>query len=786
MSTSDMQPADPARPRNALELRQQSYMLQTGLAKPEASDKADTAISLREIFALIVKHKWLLIAALAVTMLASMVSYMTSVPVYQSTAVMQIDRVARIVQFNKDVDPFQEDDYLMLQTQYELLKSRSLAERVADELNLDTNRARKRETGLPTAPAATVVPPVEVATSGAAVAPAQAGASAAEPDAGIRRFGKSAGGEKDSSARNAVVGSLMGAVSIDPVKSSRLVKIRVSHTNPAEASRIANSYARSFIMLNMERRSQSSEYARTFLDEQIRVTKAKLEESERAVNAYAKSNSILTLDEKTNVISQTYTEYSTALARVEQERLKAEAVYNAVAANPENSQQLLDSKSVQNYKEQRAKLEAEYTNGLSLYKPDFPKMVQLKAQISEIDARIKTEASAVLTAVKSQLDAARRQEDQVRAKLSDTRKEVITNQDKSVDFNLLKRELDTNRQIYDSLLQRLKEVSVTSGVMTNNISVVDEAKTPGFPISPNLSKNLGMGLIAGLLLGALLIFVKEQLDDSIKHANEVEEKLGVPVLGVIPRVRKKELAEVRFPALLTMQDQRGAFAEAYRSTRTALQFSTPEGAPRRLMVTSSVQSEGKSTSSLSLAINFAQMGRRVLLIDADMRNPSLYQALGVSNEGGLSTYLAGAKREDELIQETGIVNLSFMAAGPHPPSPVDLLMGPRLLELLDRADALGFDNIIIDAPPVLGLADAIVLGNQIQNILFAIKANDTRLSRINDAMRRLRIGGLLPLGALLTGVQSEESKYAGYYGYGVYGAKNAAKGSDGQITHEPS
>jgi polysaccharide biosynthesis transport protein len=336
------------------------------------------------------------------------------------------------------------------------------------------------------------------------------------------------------------------------------------------------------------------------------------------------------------------------------------------------------------------------------------------------------------------------------------------------------------------LLQRLKEVSVTSGVMTNNISVVDEAKTPGFPISPNLSKNLGMGLIAGLLLGALLIFVKEQLDDSIKHANEVEEKLGVPVLGVIPRVRKKELAEVRFPALLTMQDQRGAFAEAYRSTRTALQFSTPEGAPRRLMVTSSVQSEGKSTSSLSLAINFAQMGRRVLLIDADMRNPSLYQALGVSNEGGLSTYLAGAKREDELIQETGIVNLSFMAAGPHPPSPVDLLMGPRLLELLDRADALGFDNIIIDAPPVLGLADAIVLGNQIQNILFAIKANDTRLSRINDAMRRLRIGGLLPLGALLTGVQSEESKYAGYYGYGVYGAKNAAKGSDGQITHEPS
>jgi succinoglycan biosynthesis transport protein ExoP len=778
MSSNDLQPAESSRPRNALELRQQSYMLQAGLAKPEADKKDDDAISLRDIFALVVKHKWLLLATLALTLTASVVKYLTSVPVYQSVAVLQIDRVARIVQFNKDVDPFQEDDYLMLQTQYELLKSRSLAERVADELNLDTT-GRKKESGLAAAPA-----PVQPASSSEGNASPTAAASGAATDEAMsfRRFAKP--GAADSSARDAVVGSLLGAVAIEPVKNSRLVKVRVSHTHPGEASRIANSYGRSFIMINMERRSQSSEYARTFLDEQIRVTKAKLEESERALNAYAKTNSILTLDEKTNVVSQSYTDYSSALVRVEQERLKAEAVYNAVAANPESSHQMLESKSAQTYKEQRAKLEAEYANGLALYKPDFPKMVQLKSQIAEVDARIKAESQAVLTSVKSQLDAARRQEDQVRAKLNETRREVISNQDKGVDFNLLKRELDTNRQIYDSLLQRLKEVGVTAGVMTNNISVVDEAKPAGRPVSPNLFKNIVFGLVAGLVLGGLLVFVKEQLDDTIKHATEVEEKLGVPALGIIPRIRKKELAEVRYPALLTMQDQRGAFAEAYRSTRTALQFSTPEGAPRRMMVTSSVQSEGKSTSSLALAINFAQMGRRVLLIDADMRNPSLYNALGVSNDAGLSSYLAGAMRDEELIQETGIVNLSFMAAGPHPPSPVDLLMGPRLLELLDKAESLGFENIIIDAPPVLGLADAIVLGNQVQNILFAIKAGQTRLSRIHDALRRLRVGGLMPLGVLLTGVESEESKYYGYYGYGVYGSQNAAKaGGDGQLTH---
>ena len=234
---------------------------------------------------------------------------------------------------------------------------------------------------------------------------------------------------------------------------------------------------------------------------------------------------------------------------------------------------------MQAFKEQKAKLEAEYLVNLSTYKPEFPKMLQTKAQINELDLRIKAEIAAVLASVKSQFDAAKRQEDQVRARLQDTRKEVLRSQDRGVDLNLLKRELDTNRQIYDSLLQRLKEVGVTGGVTVNNISVVDVAKTPLFPFKPDLmTQRRPSAWRVGLMLGLGFIFVREHMDDSVKHADEVEAQFGVPLLGIIPQVKKARRDGGRWRCWRVV-DPRGAFAEAYRSMRTALQFSTSEGAP---------------------------------------------------------------------------------------------------------------------------------------------------------------------------------------------------------------
>lgn len=765
--TSQNPPAGPAGPTTALQLRQQSYLLQTGLARPDTDEEDGNAFSIQDVLRILAKYKWLLLAAVVLCTAVNLLRGLTTAPVYQATVLLQIDRAsARIVQFNKDVDPYQEDDSLMMQTQYELLKSRSLAERVIDELQLDPARGRL----------AGVAPGAPVGNAVVEAAEPQGGWLASVL-AGYHRLGKPSVTDREVLGREALVGGFMGSVSVEPVRNSRLVKVSVVNVNAAQAARIANAIAQSFIALGVERRAQSSVYAKTFLEDQLKATKARLEESERTLNDYAKTNSILTLDEKTNVINQTYTDYSAALGRVEQDRLKAEALYNAVASNPESAPQVLDSKTVQAYKEQRAKIEADYLTNLAVYKPEFPKMLQLKAQISELDARIKAEVASVLVYMKGQYEAAKRQEDQVRALLQGTRREVLLTQDKSVDLNLLKRELDTNRQLYDGLLQRLKEVGVTSGVTANNILVVDAANTPLFPISPNLKKNAGIGLLAGLLLAVGFIFMREQLDDSIHRADEIESKLGLPLLGIIQHLKKK-LAQGQAMALLTIDDPRGAFAEAYRSMRTALQFSTAEGAPRRLMVTSTQQAEGKSTSALALAINFAQLGQKVLLIDADMRNPSQHKALALANDSGLSSYLSGDASREALIQPTPIFNLSILTAGPQPPSPVDLLMGPRLLELLDRAEALGFEKIVIDAPPVLGIADAIVLGNQVQNILFMVKAGSTRLSSIRDALRRLRMGGLMPLGVVLSGVSEGQGSYYGYGYGGIYGDPKAAQPAD--------
>ena len=776
---------DPAR-KSALALRD-AYLLQPAGMRGGADELSDDGFDLKDLLRVLLKHKWALVSAALIGLAVASVDGLTRTPMYRTAATLQIDSsTARIVQFNRDVDPYQDMDGLTLQTQIELLRSRALAERVIDELGLDPTRGRFTGAPEPRLGASAADAPSVPALAGAAPASAPASKTARAESgalpglgmlsdlkervlAGYRQMGKPAVVDRAFLSREAVVAGFMGSVSVSQVPSSRLVRISVSGPNPTHIARVANGMAKTFIAMSQERKSDTSGYAKGFLEDQIKATKAKLEESERALNAYARANSILMLDDKTNVVNQTFSDHSAALAKAEQERQRAEAVYNEVKLHPESAPQVLESKTVAAYKEQRAKLESEYLVNLTTFKPEFPKMVQLKAQIAELDARIKAEVGIVLVAVKAQYEAAKSQEDKVRARVGESRKEVLVSQDRSVQLNLLKRELDTNRQLYDGLLQRLKEVDVSNQVTANPISVVDQASIPLFPYEPNVRNIAMVGLMAGLLVGLAWAFIREHMDDSIKHADEVEALFGLPLLGVIPQLSRKAAGKGENAALQTVSDPRGPFAEAYRSMRTALQFSTAEGAPRQMMVTSSVQGEGKSTTALALAINFAQLGKRVLLVDADMRNPSQHRVLGLANDRGLSNYLSGEGTREQLIQTSRIVGLHLLSAGPMPPSPVDLLMGPKLFRLLDKASTMGFDQVVIDAPPILGIADSIVLGNQIPGMIFVVRAGQTRRSSVRDALRRLRVAGLLPLGVALTRAGAGHSTYYGsdaYYGYG--------------------
>jgi polysaccharide biosynthesis transport protein len=756
-------PGEPPPGNTAIALHQ-PYRLQTRLERQhEEEEAADDSLSLTDLLRIVQKHKWTLLIVILLACAAATVRAFLATPLYRSTVVLQIEKAApRVVNFNNDLDGEQRagDEPTLLKTQIELLKSRTLAERVIDELRLDQSKSAVAAAEVQTTPAASD-------TDG------EAGDSAKEPDfferltSGYKKFFYPTTTNAEVIGREEVVKGFLKSLTVEPVRSSRLIKLHVENNSPELAARIANATVQAYIAIGLERRLQASSYAKNFLEDQIKQIKAKLEESERKLNRYAQEKQILTLDEKTSVINQTYTDFATALSRAEQDRIKAEASLAEIRRNPDGVPAVVDNRTIQTYKDQRAKLQIEYQQNLRIYKPDFPKMLQIKAQIDEAELQIRTEIGTIVAAMQSQYDSAVKQETLIRQKLGETRKQVLSTQDSSIDLNLLKREVDTNRQLYDGLLQRLKQLGVASDVTTNNISVVDTAEPSLFPYKPNLPLNLLIGLAAGLFLGLCIVFVLEFMDDSIKFPDEVERLLGVPLMGIIPKLEKKRAGN-RSVALEVNDDPRSTIAEAYRSVRTALQFSTPEGAPKRLVVTSTTRNEGKSTTALALAINFAQMGQRVLLIDGDMRNPSVHKLLGLDNDFGLSNLLSSETRGEKMIQPTGVKNLSVLTAGPVPPNPVDLLMGPKLLLLLNITASLGIDYVIVDAPPLLGIADSIVLGNQLQNILFVVQASSTRKSHIRNALRRLRLAGLLPRGVVLTQTLrgAVPQDYEAYYGYG--------------------
>ena len=767
MSSSDLSrvaPADFEPTENMALAVRQPYRLQTSFERQQEEQGTDESLTLTDLLRIVLKHKWTLLIVIFLACSVAAVRTFLSTPIYRSTVILQIERVApRVVNFNNEADPEQaSDEGTSLKTQYELLKSRSLAERVIDELHLDQSSVAAAD------------PAVDESLSKSA--PTQANGTT-QPDAnvdylerlvqGYRKLMHPSTRDKDVVGREAVVRHFLEAVTVEPVRSSRLIKLHVENTSPELAARIANSTVQAYIAMGLERKMEASSYAKTFLEDQIKQIKAKLEESERKLNRYAQDKQILTLDEKTSVVNQTYTEFASALSKAEQERIKVEALYNEIKRNPDNVSIVGENKTVQSYKEQKAKLEIEYQQNLRIYKPDFPKMQQIKAQITEAEAQIKGEVGAIAAAVKAQYQSAQQQESLLREKLGQTRKQVLSTQDSSIDLNLLKREVDTNRQLYDGLLQRIKQLGVSGGVVSNNISVVDPAEASLFPYKPSLPRNLLIGLAAGIFLGLCIVFVLEFMDDSIKFPDEVERVLGLPLMGIIPKISRKR-SDNKSVALDVHSDPRSTIAEAYRSVRTALQFSTPEGAPKRMVVTSTTRNEGKSTTSLALAINFAQMGQRVLLIDADMRNPSVHKLLDMPNEFGLSNLLSSDSRAEKMIVQTEIPNLLVLTAGPVPPNPVDLLMGPKLLLLLNVAATLGIEHVIVDAPPLLGIADSIVLGNQLQNILFVVQASRTRKSHIKNALRRLRLAGLMPRGVILTQTTraSLSQDYESYYGYG--------------------
>jgi capsular exopolysaccharide synthesis family protein len=665
---------------------------------------------------------------------------------------LQIDReLPKVLQFQEVVPVESALDKDFYQTQYELLRSRTLAKRVIDQLSLEEHAkgALPRD--------ASVWTWFDELVGGGETVDGTRDEHGAQP--------------KDSAA----VDRFLSDLRIEPVKQSRLVKVSFDSRNAGLSATVVNTLTEGFIRMSLERRMDASSYAKGFIDERLTQVKAKLEDSERKLVDFARENQIFKLDDSSSLHTQKLNELSQAVSQAERDRIDAEAnLGETQIGDTRNAVAVLENQVIQRLKETRADLEAKYQDNLRIYKPGYPAMQQLRSQIQEIDAKIAEEAEAIRGGMQARVKVARQKERSLDKELTIAKNEALAIQSMSIQYSILQREVATNRQLYEGLLQRLKEVGVAGGVATNNISIVDPAEVPFKKFKPNLILNVIVGLILGVLGGVGLAFFLEHFDDSLKHPEDVERRTQVPVLGVVPEVKLAK-DQSNLGAQIGMQafyEPRSALAEAYRSIRTALLFSTAHGAPKVTLFTSPGPGEGKTTSALNLAITFTQTGSKVLLIDTDLRNPSLHRLLGLDSSLGLTNFLIGDAAPAEVSQHTAVTNLFAIPAGPLPPNPAELLSSARLAELLTKA-AEKFDYVILDGPPVLGLADALVLSNLAGGTVIVAEAGVTRQGQLIGALKRLRSAHGVVLGCVLAKHRQEGGAYAYHQHYYYYQADDA-------------
>ncbi|WP_156361140.1 GumC family protein [Sphingomonas sp. Leaf257] len=723
----------------------------TASAFPEVMIEGDQARNKRslvsEYLSIANRRKWLILGTVIAFLIAGLLVTLLMTPLYKTSAILEIQRENRNFAEVKGSEQAQASaDNEFYQTQYGLLKSRALAERIARSLRLGDDPTFFEKFG--------VKPSDDMFESGRPIQTAAARAS-----------------------RIKAAGNLILArMDVEPERMSRLVEISFTSPDPELSKRVVDAWSTNFIQSTLERRYSATSYARNFLEERLKQLRIRIDESERALVNYASQQNIVNIPGSTDSNGQTTGERSLVvddlanlnreLAQATAERVAAESRLNSGGATKEQ----LDNTANSTLRTKRAELAADYARMLQQFDPAYPPAKALQAQIRSIDAALRGEGSRVDAVLRATYQASLSREQQLTSQVNKLTGRVLDFRRRSIQYNILQREVDTNRQLYDALLQRYKEIGVAGGVGVNNIAVVDDAELPVAPDRPRPLFNMALALFAGLVVGAALAIVFEQIDEGLTDPIEVEEVLGLPLIGVTPKLPNDK-------PVVALDDPKSILTEAYASIVANLGFATSHGIPRTLAITSARAAEGKSSTSYAIARSIARTNRSVLLIDADMRSPSVHALLEKPLDQGLSNFLAGANDIDRLIRPTEIAGLSIISAGPQPPSTPELLSGDRLRALLEQMGDR-FDHIVLDLPPVMGLADAPLIASQVEGTLVITAAHSTHKNVARIAIGRLRSAHAHMLGVVLTMFDAKQASYGYGYGYGYGNGYGYGSSSD--------
>jgi polysaccharide biosynthesis transport protein len=715
------------------------------------------------------KRRWVALPVfLAVFTIGAINSYRTT-PVYRASTQILIEKdtpkVGDLSTIFQQTDGWYNDDFY--QTQYRILQSRSLARKTAEAMKLEAHPALAKGSRPVRGPWT-----IRGAIAGTiGLVKSLTGAAAGEAPAATARA------EQDPDPYASYTGVVLGALSVAPVRNSRLVDITMTSTDPRLATDLANGHARTYIEQNLEYRFSASKEATEWLEAQLAEQRKKVEESEAELQRYKEQHDAVAVEDRQNIVVQRLSDLNGAATRAKTSRIEKEALYNQLRSI-QNSNAIdafpavLGNEYIQKLKSELGDMQRQQAELSEKYGDRHPEMVKVRSSIQSAEAKLQIEIDKVVQSVKSEYETAAAQERTLVGALEGGKAEALSLNRKGIEFSVLQRDAESNRQVYEALLQRTKETGISGERKASNIRVVDPAEVPVAPFLPRRQQDLTTAAFSGMVLAIGLVFLFEYLDNRIKSPQELRAQLNVPFLGMVPSI------DATGGALL----QDGVppnFAEAIRGVRTNVLFSSAEEGVRLIVVTSAGPGEGKSMFSSNLAVSLAQAGQRVLHVDADMRRPRVHAIFDVAQEPGLSNLLVGDCKPSEAIRKTPVQHLCVLPAGMIPPNPAELLGSKRCEEFFATLGQ-NFDWVILDSPPVLAVADASILANTATGVVFVVGADQTSRQAARAALDQLAAVQAHVIGAVLNRVDLEKNPYY----YSAYYRKEYAR-YYAQASHPP-
>jgi succinoglycan biosynthesis transport protein ExoP len=692
------------------------------------------------------KHQWLILTFLFTVVTVVTIASFKMKPVYEAAARVEVDKEAQVnMQFADDQNSYDEflDMDTYLETQTKILESETLA--------MDTIRSMD----LGKYP--------EFGGSSAATAFGQGGASLRRP---------------------AILGEFLGDLIVKRVPNSRLIEVRFAAENPQLAAEVVNAHLQNYIEQNFKSKYDATTQASNWLSSELEELRIKVEKSEDARLAYERENQIWQIDEKQDITTQKLADLSRAVTDAQTQLSGKEALYRmATAGEVDDLPGVPEDSVLQDLERKKTDLDEQYADAANQYGPNFPKVLRLKDQETQIDADLVKARQVVVDGIREDYNTAQSHVEILQEALDKQKAEANDMAEKLVQYNILEHDAEANKQLYDGLLQKLKEAGITAGLRSSNIRIVDPALVPTSPSRPQKARNILLALLVGLIGGIGLAIFREYLDNTVKSPDDIETLTGLPSLAVVPSLPGSNGHHGRFslsrevspqnPAgprveLLSYVQPKSQISEAFRALRTSLLLSQAEHPPQVILVTSALPREGKTTAAVNLAVTFAQLGDRTLLMDSDMRKPGIRRALNLTSakEGGLSSYLAGVCTLDEVtIPHPAISNLTALTTGPVPPSPADLLSSHRMREGIAELRRR-YKFIVIDSPPIMAATDAVILSALTDGVLLVVRSGETPKEAFTRARDLLTAVKCRLLGVVLNGVDSNAPDY--YYAYRYY------------------